>query len=81
MSQAQQEEMNNESEDEEKKVSLSKENKELKEKLNQTCHKMMEYKSQCEILKQDLKKYQKALEKEVIYFIFKNFKRIFIEKN
>jgi chromosome segregation ATPase len=53
------------SDSEEKKVSLSKENKELKEKLNQTCHKMMEYKSQCEILKQDVKKYQKALEKEV----------------
>jgi hypothetical protein len=53
------------SENEEKKVSLGKENKELKEKLNQTCHKMMEYKSQCEILKQDLKKYQKALEKEL----------------
>jgi hypothetical protein len=55
----------NDSESEEKKVSLGKENKELKDKLNQTCHKMMEYKSQCEILKQDVKKYQKALEREV----------------
>ncbi len=47
------------------KISLSKENKDLKEKLNQTTHKMMEFKSQTECLKQDLKKYQKALEKEV----------------
>lgn len=47
------------------KVSLTKENKDLKEKLNQTSHKMMEFKSQSECLKQDLKKYQKALEREV----------------
>ena len=52
------------SESEEKKRNLSRENRELKDKLNQTCHKMMEFKSQCEILKQDLKKHQKALEKE-----------------
>lgn len=49
----------------EKKISLSKQLKDLKEKLNQTTHKMMEYRSQTEILKQDLKKTQKALEKEV----------------
>lgn len=49
----------------EAKISLAKENKELKEKLNQTSHKMMEFKSQTECLKQDLKKTQKALEKEV----------------
>lgn len=47
------------------KISLSKENKELKEKLNQASHKMMEFKSQSECLKQDIKRYQKALEKEV----------------
>lgn len=44
----------------EKRKSLNKENKELKEKLSQTSHKMMEYRSQCEILKQDLKKAQKV---------------------
>ena len=49
----------------EKKISLSKQLKDLKDKLNQTTHKMMEYRSQTEILKQDLKKTQKALEKEV----------------
>lgn len=47
------------------KINLSKENKELKEKLNQTSHKMMEFKSQSECLKVDVKKYQKALEKEL----------------
>jgi hypothetical protein len=51
----------------EKKQSLTKENKELKEKLNQTCHKMMEYKSQCEILKQDLNKHKRVF--ELIRFI------------
>ena len=44
----------------EKRVNLAKENKELKDRLNQTSHKMMEFKSQCEILKQDLKKTQKV---------------------
>jgi chromosome segregation ATPase len=48
----------------EKKVSLQKENKELRDKFNQTSHKMMEYKSQCEILKQDLKKTQKVTPKK-----------------
>ena len=47
--------------DGEKRINFSKENKELREKLNQTSHKMMEFKSQCEILKQDLKKTQKVL--------------------
>lgn len=47
----------------EKRVNLQKENKELKDKLNQTSHKMMEFKSQCEILKQDLKKAQKVKNK------------------
>lgn len=42
--------------------SIQKENKELKEKFNQVSHKMMEFKSQCEILKQDLKKTQKVRE-------------------
>jgi chromosome segregation ATPase len=51
----------NEESTEPKKLSLSKEIKELKEKFNQTSHKMMEYKSQCEILKQDLKRTQKVL--------------------
>ena len=48
------------------------ENKELKEKYNQTSHKLMEFKSQCEILKQDLKKSQKnrikVLENRPEYF-------------
>jgi chromosome segregation ATPase len=44
----------------EKKISPSKQIKELKEKLNQITHKMMEYRSQTEILKQDLKKTQKV---------------------
>lgn len=48
-----------------KRANLQKENRELKDKLTQISHKMMEFKSQCEILKQDLKKTQKALEKEV----------------
>ena len=51
----------NEESNEPKKISLNKENKDLKEKLNQTSHKMMEYKSQCEILKQDLKRTQKVI--------------------
>lgn len=58
-------ELDDEPESEEKRMTMTRENKELKDKLNQTCHKMMEYKSQCEILKQDVKKYQKALEKEL----------------
>jgi peptidoglycan hydrolase CwlO-like protein len=45
---------------------LAKENKELKEKYNQTSHKLMEFKSQCEILKQDLKKSQKVLASFII---------------
>lgn len=57
----------NEESNEPKKMSLSKENKELKEKLNQTSHKMMEYKSQCEILKQDLKRTQKVIENRPFY--------------
>ena len=44
----------------EKNISLNKKIKELKEKLNQITHKMMEYRSQTEILKQDLKKTQKV---------------------
>ena len=44
----------------EKKLSLNKQIKELKDKLNQTTHKMMEYRSQSEIIKQDLKKTQKV---------------------
>ena len=47
-------------EDVEKRANLAKENRELKDKLNQISHKMMEFKSQCEILKQDLKKTQKV---------------------
>lgn len=47
------------------KISLNKENKELKEKLNQMTHKMMEFKSQSECAKQDLVKYRKVLEKEL----------------
>lgn len=55
-----------------RKNNFLQENKELKEKLNQTSHKMMEYKSQCEILKQDLKKTQKVLIfiKLLIFYIF-----------
>ena len=52
----------------EKKVDLAKENKELKEKYNQTSHKLMEFKSQCEILKQDLKKTQKVFNLIWCYF-------------
>lgn len=44
---------------------LFKENKELKEKLLQTSQRMTEFKSQSEILKQELKKTHRALEKEV----------------
>lgn len=54
-----------ENEPSEKRLSLNKQVKDLKDKLNQATHKMMEYRSQTEILKQDLKKTQKALEKEV----------------
>ena len=39
---------------------LTRENKELKEKLSQSSGKLMEFKSQCEILKQDLKKHQRV---------------------
>ena len=48
-----------------KKVNLTKENKELREKLQQTSQKMLEFKHQSEILRQELKKTQRALEKEV----------------
>ncbi|CAF1021861.1 unnamed protein product [Brachionus calyciflorus] len=51
--------------DENKENSLKNENKELKEKLNSLTHNLMELKSQSEILKQDLKKAHKVLEKEV----------------
>ncbi|RMZ96435.1 Coiled-coil domain-containing 13, partial [Brachionus plicatilis] len=51
--------------DESKEAALRTENKELKEKMNQLTHNLMEVKSQAEILKQDLKKAHKALEKEV----------------
>ena len=47
------------------KISLNKENKELKEKLNQMTHKMMEFKSQSECAKQDLAKCRKVLEREL----------------
>jgi hypothetical protein len=51
--------------DETNEKKLAKENKELKEKLNQTSAKMMEFKSQAEIVRLDLKRAQNALEKEV----------------
>lgn len=51
--------------DESKEASLKNESKELKEKINQLTHNLMEVKSQAEILKQDLKKAHKALEKEI----------------
>jgi hypothetical protein len=40
---------------------LTRDNKELKDKLSQTSSKMMEFKSQSEIFKQDLKKYQRVI--------------------
>lgn len=60
----------------EKKVSLAKENKELKDKLIQISHKMMEFKSQCEILKQDLKKTQKVIKHTFNYYFWS--KKFFI---
>ena len=52
---------NNSDEESGAKLGLKKENKELKEKLNQTSHKMMEYKSQTECLKLDLKRAHKVV--------------------
>jgi chromosome segregation ATPase len=51
----------------EKKVNLKKENKDLKEKLNQATHKMMEFKSQTECLKLDLKKAHKVRNKLTVF--------------
>ena len=55
----------NDDNDEEEEVNdtqrLTKENKDLKDKLSQTSGKLMEFKSQCEILKQDLKQHQRVL--------------------
>jgi hypothetical protein len=48
--------------DEDSSGKLVKENKELKDKLNSTNVKLMEFKSQSEILKQDLKKMQRVIE-------------------
>lgn len=56
------------SEESERRVNLQKENRELKDKLTQISHKMMEFKSQCEILKQDLKKTQKVRNLHLILF-------------
>lgn len=56
---------NDEELDETNEKKLIKENKELKEKLSQTSGKMMEFKSQAEILRLDLKRAQSALEKEI----------------
>ena len=52
---------NNSDEEAGAKLGLKKENKELKEKLNQASHKMMEYKSQTECLKLDLKRAHKVI--------------------
>lgn len=51
--------------DEYKEATIKNENKELKEKIHQLTHNLMEIKSQSEIMKQDLKKAHKALEKEI----------------
>lgn len=56
-------------EDENDTQKLIKENKELKEKLSQTSGKLMEFKSQCEILKQDLKKHQRVIEINKKFFL------------